>query len=177
MFEVKTDFVQFLSAVMEEAYQNLGNRQKGLKDEEFFWEPIPDCWTVRQDEQGRWMVDYEQPDPEPAPFTTIGWRLVHVATCKIMYHEYAFGDQTLTWDNIVIPHTADEAISLLEEGHKRLKDVLVKLTDTDLEKMVYTNWGEQWPIQKIFWVMISHDLHHGGEIGCMRDMYSMTNKP
>jgi hypothetical protein len=173
---VKTDLVQFLSAAMEETYQDLNNRLKGLTDAEFFWEPIPGCWTVHQDEQGHWMEDYEQPAPEPAPFTTLGWRLVHVATCKIMYYEYAFGERVLTWDTIDIPHTADGAISLLEEGHRRLMDALVKLSDADMTKMVYTNWGEQWPIQKIFWVMISHDLHHGGEIACLRDLYTMANR-
>jgi hypothetical protein len=33
----------------------------------------------------------DSPDPDPAPFTTIGWRLVHLADCKVMYHEWGFG--------------------------------------------------------------------------------------
>jgi len=159
---------------LDEAYQTLHDRLSGLTDEEFFWEPVPGCWTVHQDEQGHWVEDYALPEPVPAPFTTIGWRLVHVATCKIMYHEYAFGPQKLTWDSIEIPHTAAEAMAMLEEGHKRLKDVLLQIEEADLEKMVLTNWGEEWTIQKIYWVMISHDLHHGGEIGCLRDLYTAT---
>jgi len=36
---------------------------------------------------------------------------------------------------------------------------------------VLTNWGEKWPAWRIFWAMIEHDLHHGGEIGALRDLY------
>lgn len=173
----KIDMVQFLSSAMEEAYQSLFNRLAGLTDEEFFWQPVPGCWTVHQDDQGRWTVDYELPEPHPAPVTTIAWRLVHIATCKIMYHEHAFCSRALTWDDIEIPHTAAGAIAQLEEGHRRLKSVLAGLVDADLKRMLYTNWGDQWQIQKIYWVMISHDLHHGGEIGCLRDLYTAQQSP
>jgi len=50
-------------------------------------------------------VDYAGPAPDPPPFTTIAWRLVHLATCKVMYHEYAFSPGGLTWDELEIPHT------------------------------------------------------------------------
>jgi hypothetical protein len=160
---------------MDEAYQLLHNRLSGLSDEEFFWEPVPGCWTVHQDEQGCWVEDYEQPEPEPAPFTTIGWRLVHVALCKIMYHEYAFGPRKLTWDNIEIPHSAASTLAVLEKGQALLKESLLQLQDADLDQMVLTNWGEQWPIQRIYWVIILHDLHHGGEIGCVRDLYRVMH--
>lgn len=164
-----------LLTAMDEAYESLHTRLAGLTDEEFYWEPVPGCWTIRQDQAGVWWVDYEQPDPDPAPFTTIGWRLVHVATCKIMYHEHAFGARQLTWDTLIYPHTAADAIALFEEGHRRLKNALLPLTDIELEKMVFTNWGEEWPAWKIFWTMASHDLHHGGEIGCLRDQYRVMH--
>ena len=34
-----------------------------------------------------------------------------------------------------------------------------------------TNWGEEWPTWQVLWTMIHHDLHHGGEIGSLRDLY------
>jgi hypothetical protein len=34
-----------------------------------------------------------------------------------------------------------------------------------------TNWGELWPTWRIFGAMIAHDLSHGAEIGCLRDLY------
>ena len=111
------------------------------------------------------------PDPDPSPFTTIAWRLVHVATCKVMYHEHAFGPGKLTWDDIEIPHTVVDAKGMLEEGHSRLRAALEGQHDADLQEMRRTNWGELWPTWRIFWAMVSHDLHHGAEIGCLRDLY------
>jgi hypothetical protein len=82
------------------------------------------------------MEDYEDRDPVPAPFTTLAWRLFHVASCKVMDHEWAFGPAELTWLTIERPETVEE-----------------------------------WPTWRIFWTMIQHDAHHGGEIGCLRDLY------
>jgi len=164
--------VDLLAAELKQAYQTLRRRLDGLSDEEFFWEPVPGCWTVRPLPDGRWTVDYEQPDPVPPPFTTIGWRLVHVAGCKIMYHEYAFGPARLTWDEVDLPHTAATAIAQLEEGQALLRADLDSLADdAALDELRLTNWGERWPTWQIFWIMTFHDLHHGGEIACLRDLY------
>jgi len=54
-------------------------RCEGLTDAEFLWEPVPDCWTVRSNDSGGWLVDLEKPEPEPRPVTTIGWRMWHIA--------------------------------------------------------------------------------------------------
>lgn len=92
-----------------------------------------------------------------------------------MYYEYAFGEGRLTWDEIDIPHNATEAITMLEDAHRQLRQVLDDLDETDMDKIVPTNWGELWPIWRIFWVMILHDLTHGAEIGCLRDLYRVMN--
>jgi len=168
---MKRQMITIFATEMDEAYQTLRSRLEGLTDEEFFWEPVPDCWTVRLSENGRWMVDYADPAPAPPPFTTIAWRLVHVAACKVMYYEYAFGAGKLTWDELEIPHTVATALAWLAEGHARLQAALDSLSDADLEEMRLTNWGELWHTWRIFWAMISHDLHHGAEIGCLRDLY------
>src|SRR5688500_5415331 len=87
-----------LSTQLAEAFERLRSTVDTLTDEEFLWEPVPGCWTVRRGVDGRWSADYPDfPHPDPAPFTTIGWRLVHVAESKLMYHEYAFGAARLVW--------------------------------------------------------------------------------
>jgi hypothetical protein len=164
-----------LATEMDEAWQTLRCRLEGLTDDEFFWEPVPDCWTVRPEEDGGWVVDYADPAPDPPPFTTIAWRLVHVAACKVMYHEYAFGSRKLTWDDLEVPHTTADAIAWLEEGQAPLRAALDGLSDADLEEMRLTNWGELWPTWRILWTMVFHDLHHGAEIGCLRDLYRATH--
>lgn len=161
-----------LARQLEEGYQLIRGRVDGLSDEEFFWEPVPGCWTVRADARGRWAADYpEPPHPEPPPFTTIAWRLVHVAECKLMYHEYAFGNATLTWPDIDSAHTAADAIAALEHGQELIVGDLASLRDGDLDRPRLTNWGELWPTWRILWTMVHHDFQHGGEIGALRDLY------
>lgn len=157
---------------MDESYARVRTRLEDLTDEEFFWEPAPGCWRVFFDDaSGRWSYDYEEPDPDPPPFTTIGWRLVHIALCKVMYHEWAYGPKELTWLTIETPHTAADAISTLQEGQALLVSDLEALRDDQLDALVLTNWGESWPAWRIFWTMVDHDSHHGAELGLLRDLY------
>ena len=50
-----------------------------LTDAEYVWEPAPNCWTLHPNDDGLVAYDFEWPPPEPPPFTTIAWRLSHVA--------------------------------------------------------------------------------------------------
>jgi hypothetical protein len=163
--------LRLLLTTLDWAYERLSGRLQGLTDEEFFWQPAPDCWTIHQDPSGRWTYDYAEPDPDLAPVTTIGWQLVHVATCKVMYHEWAYGPARLTWPELEVPHSAASAMALLQEGHGMLRADLEKLSDAELDEPRLTNWGEEWPAWRIFWSMADHDALHGGALGQLRDLY------
>jgi hypothetical protein len=166
--------VELLRAQMRETFERLVLVVDGLGDDEFFWEPVPDSWTVFKDASGTWTYQYEEPDPIPSPFTTVGWRLVHLALCKVMYHEWAFGPAELRFDTIENPHDVASSLAMLHRGHRLLSDDLAAFADADLSRPVLTNWGERWPAWKIFWEMTSHDAQHGAEIGVLRDMYRVT---
>lgn len=164
--------IDLLLVQFDEAYGRLDRRLTGLTDEEYLWQPVSGGWSIRRGETGRWAADYDFPDPEPAPFTTIAWRLLHIADCKIMYHEYAYGAGTLTFPDLEASRTAAGAVERLREGQQLLRDDLAGLADDSaLDAEVGTNWGESWPVWRIFWTMIEHDSWHGGEIGTMRDLY------
>jgi hypothetical protein len=169
--------VELLRTTMEWSYQRLWARLAGLIDDEFFWQPTPDSWTVYEAAPGQWTYHYAEPDPEPAPVTTIGWQVVHVATCKVMYHEWAYGAARLTWPELVIPGGAAAALALLERGQELLRADLVGLSDSHLDEARLTNWGERWPAWRIFWSMADHDALHGGAIGQLRDLYAWTRPP
>ena len=102
---------------------------------------------------------------------------MHVATCKVVYHDHAFGPAEMSWATLDHPHTADAAIRMLEDGHRLLTGDLAALDDAALDRDVATNWGERWPAWRIFWTMIEHDGHHGGEIGALRDLYRLREPP
>jgi DinB superfamily len=46
-----------LITVFDYVWARLADRLSGLTDEEYFWEPVPGCWSLRQDEHGRWRLD------------------------------------------------------------------------------------------------------------------------
>jgi hypothetical protein len=159
---------------MQWNYDRLRARLEGLTDDEFFWEPIAGCWTIYQDRPAHWTYHYAIPDPKPAPLTSIGWQIVHLATCKVMYHEWAFGPARLTFPELVIPHTAEGGIEMLDDGQQRLRNALAGLSDPHLDEPRKTNWGELWPAWRVFSAMADHDAFHGGAIGNLRDMYQWS---
>jgi hypothetical protein len=167
--------VALLTAAMNETYSRLRRRLEGLTDDEFFWEPIPGCWTIYEDRPGHWTYHYAIPDPKPAPVTSIGWQVVHLATCKIMYREWAFGPGRLTFPEILIPHTSSTAIEQLEGGQQQLLDDLAHVANAQLDDLRPTNWGDLWPAWRVFWTMADHDSFHGGVIGYLRDLYHWSH--
>ena len=63
-------------------------RLDGLTDDEYLWEPVPGCWSLRRRAEattpmaaglGDVVADFAYPEPKPAPFTTIAWRMGHMA--------------------------------------------------------------------------------------------------
>jgi nicotinamidase-related amidase len=168
--------VAFLNMALSEAYAYLRRQVEGLTAEDFFWRPAAECWSLRRLEDGRWSLDYAEAPLVLAPVTTIAWRMVHVAACKLMYYEYAFGPASLIWDDLVLPGTPDAALTFLEEGQQQLLSALTELTAADLQALRPTNWGQQWPTWRIFWTMITHDLEHGAEIGLLRQLYRLSRE-
>src|SRR5919112_6145999 len=81
--------------------RQLRPRLDGLTDDEYFWEPVPWAWSVRprgtsdapvQVGAGDLTIDFAMPQPEPAPFTTIAWRLGHIIVgCLAMRGASHFG--------------------------------------------------------------------------------------
>src|SRR5438094_2338549 len=119
------------------AWRFIRSRLEGLTDHEFFWAPVEDVWTIRKRANVWAMDEPEDPDDWPEfdtherpPFTTIAWRLVHVAACKVMYHDYGFGPGTGRWSDLV-PHNAVDAIGLLEDGHRRRSRALEGQAERD----------------------------------------------
>jgi hypothetical protein len=63
-------------------------RLADLSDEEFLWEPVAGCWSLRRKSAmafvppdaspGDWWIDGANPAPEPPPFTTAAWLVSHM---------------------------------------------------------------------------------------------------
>ena len=58
----------------------LFSRLKGVTQAEYLWEPVDDMWSVRKRDDGSVSVDGAgDRDVEPAPVTTIAWRMWHLS--------------------------------------------------------------------------------------------------
>lgn len=102
------------------SYAMLRERLEGLTDAEYFWEPVPACWSVRRRAEakttltfgkGEWVFEREPRDPQPAPFTTIAWRIAHVVSGQMMRCDYTFGTKSLDWNDIEFPGSAAGALA------------------------------------------------------------------
>ena len=71
-------------------------RIDGLGDDEYFWEPVAGCWSLRQMSDGRWLLDGDGGGglaPDPVPVTTIVWRLGHLGGTLGGFARMRFGDR------------------------------------------------------------------------------------
>jgi hypothetical protein len=151
----------------------LEQRLAGLTDAEFFWEPAPGGWTVRRHPTlpGRWEIDYDWPPPDPAPLTTIAWRLVHIANGNWIYWEHAFGPAVRMFPDLVVPGSAEAAVAYWRDSRESISSWLEKATDEQLPEMRPSHLGEPRSAADVVMTLIDEQTHHGAEIALLRDLY------
>jgi hypothetical protein len=143
----------------------------GLSDAEFRWEPCADCWSVRPDPNGGWIMDYPDAEPDPPPVTTIAWRLLHITHGNWIYWEHAFGPARRNFPDLPIFGDAAAAVADLTASQRPVTDTLAAMTDGQLDQRVATQFGDPWPAKKIFTTLLNEQVHHGAEISLLRDLY------
>lgn len=174
--DVKPDLI----ALSDEAWGRTRARLEGLTDDEYLWEPVPGCWSVRRRDDGRWAVDQVLPSPTPEPLTTIAWRLWHLID---MYGE----DRAPRWLDVPPqgpaiglddpdgepPGTAAEAIALLERAHDRWDAHLAQVTEEQLAQEVGPVAGPYAEATRAGYVlhMLDEFVHHGAELSLLRDLW------
>jgi hypothetical protein len=99
-------------------------RLDGLTDDEYFWSPVPDAWSVRprgsstapvQAGVGDFTIDYALSQPVPTAFTTIAWRLGHVIVGVLAARNAAhFGAPAASYETWDYAGDATTALGQLE---------------------------------------------------------------
>lgn len=148
-------------------------RMEGLTDEEYFWQPVEHCWTVYRDDSGEWAVSWVEPDPEPPPFTTIGWRLVHIATFFGERASNHFGDGTVSLETLPIPGTADDAMTLITEQYTKWREGVTALGEEGLARPCGPAEGpfKDHPFAVLVLHINREFIHHAAEVALLRDLY------
>ncbi len=107
----------------------------------------------------------------------------HLAWCKWMYEDYAFGPGTLKGDRPPMmpeagapPRSRSELLEWLDAGHRRwLASVQALSDDGELDRPRLANWGALLPTRTLIEIMIGHDLYHAGEINHLRALLQGTD--
>ncbi|GLZ29423.1 hypothetical protein Lesp02_16130 [Lentzea sp. NBRC 105346] len=142
-------------------------RLDGLTDDEYFWAPVTDKWTVHPDGK----VDFEYPEPTPAPVTTIAWRLAHLIVgvfgARAAAHFGAPPADYLTWKYAT---TAGEALRQLDEAYGHWID---GVRTADLERPCGEAEGPyaEYPFATLVLHINREGIHHMSEIALLRDLY------
>jgi hypothetical protein len=162
-----------LLEALDNAWSPLISRLADMTDEEYYWEPVADCWTVR-DIDGEWIADWADPDPDPAPVTTIAWRCWHLAVdCLDSYSARLFDrrgtDLTgATW-------VASWAIGsdLLARSWSVFRSGVAAWNDDELLIPLGSSWGPFANHSNLDLAFhgIREIVHHGAEIALLRDLY------
>ncbi len=154
-------------------------RLAGLTDEEYYWQPVPDCWTLHPAEDGGYTPDWVFPPPDPAPVTTIAWRLSHILSgvlgARLNTHFSADPVDYMTYISTYdYPGTADEALARLDEVYPRWRDAVRGLTATGLARPCGPGEGPfaEYPLATLILHINREVIHHGAEISLLRDLYA-----
>lgn len=159
-----------------------------MTDDEYLWEPVPGCWSVRPRADGpgpratllagagpfgRDAAAY--PHPWPPPFTTIAWRLSHLSEMLALRADHTAGSRRLTRDDHPVPGDRDAAVAAFRAGAAAWRKALLGVDDTALDTVGLSTYPHgsdaEEPFIDIVWWVNQEVLHHGAEIALIRDLY------
>jgi hypothetical protein len=161
-----------------------------MTDDEYLWEPVPGCWSVRRHADGpgrgatsllgagEWGRDTAWPAPEPPPFTTIAWRLSHLSEMLVMRSDWTTGSRALTKDAFVNTGDAMDAMAAFRDATEAWRDTLLSVDDAALSTVglsMYPDGSDpEDPFIDTVWWVNQEVLHHGAEIALLRDLYHFS---
>ncbi len=158
-------------------------RLDGLTDEEYFFEPVPDCWSVRprgtstapvQAGAGAMTIDFAFPEPDPPPFTTIAWRLGHVVVGVLaMRNASHFGRAPTDYMSFEYAPTAEEALAQFDAEFATWTAGVESLGEDGLTRPCGDAEGPyaQQPMAMLVLHINRELIHHLSEICLLRDLH------
>jgi hypothetical protein len=166
-----------LTAQLDQAWAGGRVVLDDLSDDEYFWEPVEGCWSVRlrADASRGWgtgdhVCEDAWPPPDPLPVTTIAWRVAHLAAWLEVYRDHTFGDATLDLNDVEVPGTAAAGVEWLLDAYRRWADGVRAVGDDEIFELRRAHWGQQVPLVSLVSLMTIECRHHLAEVGLLRDL-------
>jgi hypothetical protein len=154
-----------------------------LTDDEYFWEPVPGCWSLRpraestapiQAGSGDLVADFAMPEPDPPPVTTIAWRLGHVLVGIFgLRNASHFGGPPVDYMSTEWPATAADALARLDAEYQTWITAVAGLDQDGLARPVGEAEGPfaAYPMAALVLHIHREVIHHGAELLLLRDLY------
>lgn len=159
-------------------------RLEGLTDAEYFWEPAAGSWSVRQRGtgsapiqagSGNMVIDFAIPTPDPAPFTTVAWRLGHVIVGVLaMRNASHFGRATTDYQSFDYAATAQEALEQLDAEYAAWLAGVESLGEEGLHRACGEHGFEEDSMARLVLHIHRELIHHLSEVSLLRDLYLHT---
>jgi hypothetical protein len=158
-------------------------RLDGLTDEEYFWEPAAGCWSIRRRGEstapmvlgsGDFTADFALPPPDPAPVTTIAWRLAHIIMgCFGVRNAAHFGGPPVDYQTFAYAGTAARALGQLDDAHAAWIKGVRGLGADGLARPCGPAEGPfaEYSLAALVLHIHREVIHHGAEISLLRDLY------
>ncbi|HUQ38765.1 MAG TPA: DinB family protein [Acidimicrobiales bacterium] len=149
-------------------------RLEGLTDEEFLWEPVPDCLTVRRTPDGIGRDHGQWPDVQPSRVSTIAWRICHIADNFLEPRiGPLFGRPAETRGSLDWPITASDGIVYAEHGYAVFRRHLDATDEASLWQILdddSTPYRGQ-PLSRFVLQYLEELAHHAAEVALLRDLH------
>jgi hypothetical protein len=158
-------------------------RLENLSQDEYLWEPVADCWTIRPADAetnvtmwgtGPFRMEQDDDNPTPAPVTTIAWRLGHmiVAVLGERVHSH-FAGPAIAHDTFAFAGTATEALSQIDSSYADWITGVRGLGADGLARPCGPAEGPfaDAPLAALVLHINREMLHHSAEVLLLRDLY------
>jgi DinB superfamily len=164
-------------------HHQLRPRLNGLTDDEYFWQPVPGCWTLSRRGHtsapislggGEFTMDYAKPPHEREPVTTIAWRLAHLISLFGPPNEPHFTSPPRDHSAFAYSGTAEGALRQLDEAHDAWISDVRSLGAAGLVRPQGAISPAEFadaPMAKLILYINMEVIHHGAEISLLRDLY------
>jgi hypothetical protein len=158
----------------------------GLTDDEYLWEPVPGCWSLRprgestapvQAGGGDLVAEFAFPEPDPPPVTTIAWRTAHLLVGIFgMRSASHFGAPQVDYTTAVWPASAADALDSLDAEYATWMVGVRSLDDDALARPVGEAEGPfaEHAMADLILHITREVIHHGAEILLLRDLHRAT---
>lgn len=166
-------------------WQNqLRPRLDGLTDDEYLWEPVPDCWSLRLRAdatspmaagRGDVVADFAYPEPEPTRFTTIAWRMAHISIgvlgTRAANHFEA--PDPVSYETTEWSLSADDGLALMDQWYGAWIEGVRSLDAEGLRRPCGPSEGPfaEYPFAALVLHISREVIHHGSELCVLRDLH------